>query len=334
MHSAPKLKMREPGNSFHSVTWLMHFSRYRLENVRYLLEAHFDLSGSKIQYARIFRINPQRPKSACSPRPEANLSSSRRPQTREGKDLIFSASELKIHSLKSLEKICMRHAEADWQKVWENGGSDALLDCAQLCKNPESAKLYDEMQLWKNFSGMDWNLLLSRFPEFENRCEKYGGWSKLEDFSWVHLLDCQPRFIGKFTECAIGKKFAYWSNLILKFEEAAEKCDELNAWEYIDIFDCCRVLVDGEFAFEMPVLFWILARFPQKLSERKIKKALDELGFNKPEADFCGERAKVSTFLYFSNPKAAAKWNAGAKLDADFLDTLIRSNGNIEFQYI
>ena len=50
---------------------------------------------------------------------------------------------------------------------------------------------------WGEFDADDWSYLLAEQPQFEDKCDEYGGWRKFETDHWSLLLEVQPQFEEK-----------------------------------------------------------------------------------------------------------------------------------------
>lgn len=239
----PKLRINAPLLEYHSITWMIHVGKYKLRNIRYIIDAHWSLCHEKLEYVRVYYINNvgENYKSAYSLSENfvAHWDSSDLNNEHwikhNDKFLIFSTNEINIHSYDDLEKILMGYIKADWQKRYHLKENEVLFDQLYLHQNPDKYKIYDEKNLWKNFSGMDWNLILSTYPQFADRCDAVNGWKKIEHFSWIHLLKAQPKFMDKFLEFMNDKAFNYWEFLIIHDSKAMQKCENMGCISNIDM---------------------------------------------------------------------------------------------------
>ena len=59
-----------------------------------------------------------------------------------------------------------------------------------IVSKPEMAERFTG---WDQFGGFAWGWILSRRPEFADRCD----WSKLKPLAWIQLLRQQPQFAEK-----------------------------------------------------------------------------------------------------------------------------------------
>lgn len=143
MSHPPKLRIRAPFLEYHSTTWMIYVGRYKIRNIRYILEAHWDLMCSKIEYVRIHYVGNMGNKSDsayslcddligyCDFSDRENLHDVKSVKPL----LIFFAHNIKIKTFDDLEKFVMPYVNADWQKRFQLTENEILFDQLYLCKN-------------------------------------------------------------------------------------------------------------------------------------------------------------------------------------------------------
>ena len=158
MKPPPKLKIRAPFCEWHSVSWMIYEGRYKLRNIRYALDAHWDLNCSHITCARVYCVGDSCKDcgSAFSifqkfSRYEEFFRGENSGSAASPKPLIFSAFTMKVHSHEDLKKIVMECVNADWEKRCSLKSGEILYDQLYLCQSPGEYKIYDEKNLWANF---------------------------------------------------------------------------------------------------------------------------------------------------------------------------------------
>lgn len=151
-----------------------------------------------------------------------------------------------------------------------------------LTSQPHFLWKFDGDAFLKNFDGFDWVVLLREQPRFADKCDKFGGWDKIDfgriclgsmqkinrslyrqqvfkthgtlgkDWSycgrWAELLECQPQFASKCSQYNGWEAFDGfdWWRLIATRPEFAEKCREMNGWRAITDYRA-QFIVIGEY---------------------------------------------------------------------------------------
>ena len=286
MKHPPKLRIKAPFNEYHSETWMIYVGRYKIRNIRYIVEGHWDYLGYGISCLRIYYVD-KLGEDCTDSIALLNKTSGVFDITQNdsfiafknrNKHLIFSNYSIKIRDYPKLEEFVMRYVNADWQKRCQLEEGEVSYDQLFLRQNPQCFHIYDEKNLWKNFSGMDWNLVLSVYPQFADRCDAVGGWAKIDHFIWEYLLFMQPQFIEKFLEYMNNKDFNYWEYLILHYPQIMEKCCAMDCLQNIDMEMPCSIYL-GDKRFVMTVAIAIHIKYPHLSNISVIEEQLYEWDF-------------------------------------------------------
>ncbi len=90
---------------------------------------------------------------------------------------------------------------------------------------------------WDMLNNLDWLILLEKYPQFADKCNK---WEEFDGLYWCQLLQYQPQFANK---CNKWEEFSGsdWSILLSYQPQFADKCDK---WDEFDTYAWSMLLAE------------------------------------------------------------------------------------------